>query len=83
MAITCPDDFCRVFDATNQAPRSHWASRSYSPPFFSMIVLKAIRNMKFPTEMYFLHRTVVYKQERKVAKSILKGAFSDLPRGVV
>ena len=52
-------------------------------PLFSMIVLKAIRNMAFSTEIYFLHRTVVYKQERKVAKFILKGAFSDLPRGVV
>ena len=32
---------------------------------------------------YFLNRTVVYKQGRKEAKSFLKGAFSDLLRGVV
>ena len=53
-----------------------------APPPFSKIVLKAITIMSFSSEI-FSEPNYCIQKGRKVAKPFLKGAFSDLLRGVV
>ena len=68
---------------TRQAPRSHWASRGYSPSTFLKIVLKAITNVAFSTEIFSEPNCCIKTRTQGSKVFFLKGAFSDLLRGLV